>query len=188
MQIRPGPIRKTRRFFNDPGHAHELTFTCYRRMKLLDRDRSRNWMVFALEQARRRWEFELWGYVIMPEHVHVLLFPKQHNYDMSMIVKSIKQSVARRAVGWLRLNAPAFLPRLRVRWPNGREEYRFWQQGGGYDRNLFNDRSAWASIQYMHANPVRRELATSEIHWRWSSARWYAGLDDLAIAMDSAPG
>lgn len=145
-------------------------------------------MVVAMEQARRKWNVELWGYVIMPEHVHLLLFPKRHDYDMSAIAKGMKQSIARRAVAWLRENAPAFLPRLRVRWPNGRQEYRFWHQGGGYDRNMFNDRSAWASIRYMHANPVRRELAPSETDWRWSSARWYAGLDDIAIEMDRAPG
>jgi putative transposase len=124
----------------------------------------------------------------MPEHVHVLLYSLKATYDMSAILKSIKLSVSRRAVRFLQAEAPSFLPRLRVTRPDGRVEHRFWEQGGGYDRNIYNDKIAWASVEYMHMNPVRRELCDTPMDWRWSSARWYAGMDDVVLPMDGTPG
>ena len=66
-------------------------------------------------------------------------------------------------------------------------EYRFWQQGGGYDRNFDNVAAAWASVEYIHRNPVRRGLVDCPTDWTWSSARWYAGLDGVLIEMDGCP-
>ena len=68
----------------------------------------------------------------MPEHVHVLLRPRRE-YRMSDILKALKQSVSRRAVGYLRAEAPQWLERLAVRRADGRVEHRFWQRGGGYE-------------------------------------------------------
>jgi putative transposase len=100
------------------------------------------------------------------------------------ILKSIKQSVARKAVARLRVEQPEWLDRLRVRWPSGRLEYRFWQQGGGYDRNLVQSETVWKVIDYIHNNPVRRGLATTQTDWPWSSARSYAGTQDWMLQMD----
>ena len=187
MRKPDGTVRKTRRCFNDDGHAHELTFSCQGGLPLLGKDRSRQWSVDALDRARRKWNFELWAYVIMPEHVHVLLYPLAREYEVTAIFKSIKLSVSRRAVRFLRANTPAFLERLKVTRPSGRVEHRFWQQGGGYDRNIYNDKIAWASIEYIHNNPVRRGLCDAPTDWRWSSARWYAGVDDVVLEMDGTP-
>jgi putative transposase len=123
----------------------------------------------------------------MPEHVHVLIYPRQADYDMATILKAIKQPVSQRAAAFLRKHAPDWLERLRVTRPNGRVEYRFWQQGGGYDRNVIHEDTAWTSVEYIHANPVRRELCATPTDWVWSSARWYAGLDDVKLAMDEPP-
>lgn len=187
MRRPDGTVRKTRRCFNDEGHAHELTFSCYKGLPLLSKDRSRQWFVDSLDRARRKWQFELWAYVIMPEHVHVLLYPTLMDYDISTILKGIKLSVSRRAVRFLRANSPAFLKRLKVTRPGGRVEHRFWEQGGGYDRNIFKEKVAWASIDYIHNNPVRRGLCDIPTDWPWSSARWYEGLDDVVLAMDGTP-
>ena len=182
-----GSVRRTRRSINEPGHAHELTFSCHRRWPLLSKDRTRQWFVEALDQARQRWAFELWAYVIMPEHAHILLWPTQPDYEMEHILKAIKLSVSRRATIFLRHNAPQWLDRLAVRRPDGRIEHRFWEQGGGYDRNVYREDAAWNSVHYLHNNPVRRGLVATPTEWRWSSARWYEGLDDVALAMDNHP-
>ena len=72
--------------------------------------------------------------------------------------------------------------------PNGRVEYRFWQQGGGYDRNILTFKAARAAIETIHNNPVRRGLADSPTDWPWSSARWYADCDDdVKLEMDELP-
>ncbi|MCD4728634.1 MAG: hypothetical protein K8R46_13290, partial [Pirellulales bacterium] len=96
-------------------------------------------------------------------------------------------AVARKATNYLRTNAPNFLERLKVIRPTGRIEYRFWLQGGGYDRNIDNSKTAWHCVNYLHNNPVRRGLVESPVDWEWSSAQWYAGRTNVRLAMDGAP-
>lgn len=181
----PEPIRKTRHSFNIPGHARELTFSCHHRMALLTSDRSRQWLVDALASARARHGFELWAYVIMPEHAHILLRPLSHGADIAPILKGIKQPVARAATNFLRQNNNRrWLERLKVCRPSGRVEYRFWQQGGGYDRNIVTPKAARAAVEYIHNNPVRRGLVECPTDWPWSSAQWYCGCGDTKLEMD----
>jgi len=188
-----GPVRrnhrKTCRRFNDAGHAHELTFSCFKRQPLLDKNRSRLWMIDAIARARELHRFHLWAYVIMPEHVHLLLWPTRDNYSISEILKSLKQSVSRKAILFLRHSAPRYLGRLEDRQPNGTVSHRFWQRGGGYDRNLTEATTVWATIDYLHANPVRRGLCERPIDWEWSSAREYnaPGSGRLTIDQESLP-
>ena len=186
MRLPDGTIRKLRRNWNEVGHAHELTFCCRHRLPLLSKDRSRRWLIEALAAAREVHDVELWAYVIMPEHVHVLLWPRHPNYDVALIRKTIKQSVARRAIGYLRANAPQWLERLLVV-ERGRRFHRFWEAGGGYDRNVEREEAAWIVVEYIHANPVRRGLVATPTEWPWSSARWYAGEPEVLLAMDGCP-
>jgi putative transposase len=179
------PTRKTRRSYNIHGHARELTFSCYQRMPLLAYDRTRQWLVDALASARARLAFELWAYVIMPEHVHILLRPLSHAAEIAPILKGIKQPVARQATNHLRAsNNRQWLERLKVCRPSGRVEYRFWQQGGGYDRNILTPKAARAAIEYIHNNPVRRGLVQSPTDWPWSSARWHCGCNETKLETD----
>lgn len=69
--------RKQCRRYNEPGHAHALTFSCFQRRPFLARDRTRQWMLEAIDQARTKHGFHLWAYVLIPEHVHLLLGPTQ---------------------------------------------------------------------------------------------------------------
>jgi putative transposase len=180
-----GSVRKVRKSFNEVGHAHELTFSCYQRLPLLSKDRSRKWFVGALNRAREQHAFLIWAYVIMPEHAHALIYPQRGNYDISKILQSVKQSVSRRAMIFLKREAPEWLEGLKVVWPDGRVEHRFWQQGGGYDRNMFEPKTVGASVEYLHNNPVRRKLVLRAVDWSWSSARWYAGMKDGPLAIDA---
>ena len=62
-------LRSMRRpAINEPGHAHELTFTCYRRFEFLKAERTCAWLAEAIEQARREQDFALWAYVFMMDH------------------------------------------------------------------------------------------------------------------------
>jgi putative transposase len=187
VELPSGQVRKRHRNINSPGHAHEVTCSCYRRLTLLNYDRTREWLVEALVRGRERHGYDLMAYVIMPDHFHVLLFPARHPYSMAAILRSIKQPVARRATEHLRTHAPEHLPRLAVTRPDGRIEHRFWQQGGGYDRNLWEPAALWNSVSYIHRNPVEAGLCEREEDWRWSSARWYKNLDGVNLAMDRRP-
>jgi len=170
------PKRKTCKRYNLAGHAHALTFTCFQRQAFLSKDRSCTWLIDAIARARQRHAFDLWAYCIMPEHAHILLWPTYSPYDISEILNSIKQSVAKRALLFVRRQAPSFLNRMEDRQPSGRTCYRFWQRGGGYDRNLFEPKAIHWQIEYIHANPVRRGLCLRAEEWFWSSAADYAGV------------
>ncbi len=164
---------KTCRRIDEPGQAHSLTFSCYKRRPFLSRDRSRLWLIEALNAAREKHRFDVWAYVIMPEHVHLLIFPQQETYSIANVLLDLKRPVARRAVLFVKQEAPAFLDQMRDAQPNGKVAHRFWQRGGGYDRNLTNPNTIRATIDYIHANPVRRGLAQNPEDWLWSSAGYY---------------
>jgi putative transposase len=125
----------------------------------------------------------------MPEHAHVLVWPTESEYDISAILGSIKQSVSKRALAHVRRHTPAFLPQMEDRQPNGDVHYRFWQRGGGYDRNVFDPVTVFSQIEYMHNNPVRRELCAKAEDWIWSSAADYSGIrvGPLRIDRESLP-
>src|SRR5688500_12981595 len=106
--------RKQCRRYNDSGHVHVLTFSCYRRLPLISRDRTRRWLVEAIDEARSRLAFDLWAYVIMPEHAHILLRPREPGYDISRILWRIKRPVGRRAIAYLEDHSPHWLERLTV--------------------------------------------------------------------------
>jgi REP-associated tyrosine transposase len=179
--------RKQVRSYNEPGHAHELTFSCFHKLPLLNRGRTRRWFLDALDAARQRRNFALWAYVIMPEHAHVIVWPREPVYEVRLIRTAIKVPVQRKALAFLRSGVPAFLDRLRDEQPNGEVHYRFWQRGGGYDRNITDPATLRTMIEYIHNNPVRRGLVARPTDWPWSSARFYEGVGDVPLRMDAIP-
>ena len=102
---------------------------------------------------------------------------------MSAFLQALKEPVARQAIRHLKSNAPEWLARITVR-EGARLRRRFWQPGGGYDRNITSIEALRAMIDYIHANPVRRGLVARPEEWEWSSARWYAGLRPVRLEMD----
>jgi putative transposase len=178
------PPRKTRRAWDEVGHAHFLTYSCLRRMPLLNRDRSRRWVVDALAGTRRDLDVALWAYVIMPEHVHVLLYPRQAGYEMRRILVALKRPVSDAARAYLEgIEDERWLERLSVEYPS-RRAFRFWQPGGGFDHNVFREKTVPAVIDYIHTNPVRRGLVAQPTDWAWSSARFWEGWADVPLRMD----
>jgi putative transposase len=177
--------RKKKVTFNEPGHAHFLTYSCQQRLPLLNSDRTRGWVIEALDNARQKCDFDLWAYVLMPEHVHILIRPRQPAYQMSHILAALKRPVSTKAKEYLvETNNQQWLEKLTVR-EGQQETFRFWQPGGGYDANEWEDRAVLETIEYIHANPVRRGLAETPIGWPWSSARFWAGEKDVPLLMDS---
>lgn len=162
--------RKRVRRYDVPGHSHFLTFSCFHRLPLLSKDRTRHWLLQALERARLKHDLELWAWGIMPEHVHLLVYPTRRAYRLASVLADIKRPVAQQAIQFLRDAKSEFLERLTVR-NKTRTYHRFWQAGGGYDENVDDEAAVHAMIDYIHANPVRRGLAARAEDWPWSSAR-----------------
>jgi len=183
-------MRKSRRphrhNFNEPGHAHELTFSCYRRYPFLKGHRVCEWLVMAIDEARVRFETDIWAFVFMPEHVHLIVRPRRPNYDMAEIRRAIKEPVGRKALRYVRDQAPEWEARL-TRHRGKRVEHLFWQSGGGYDRNVTEPGTLLAMIEYLHLNPVRRGLVERAVDWYWSSAAYYEGVGQSPLTLDPLP-
>ncbi|MBI1914453.1 MAG: transposase [Planctomycetes bacterium] len=179
----PGPYRKRCKRYDGPGHAHVLTFSCFQRRKFLARERSCKWFIDALREAKEKHAFDLWAYVLMPEHVHLLLWPRRFPYHISRILSSLKWPVTQKAAAYVRRFAPEFLPQMTDR-QGKKPVVRFWQRGGGFDRNLWEPAVIWQEIDYIHANPVRRGLCAKPEDWPWSSAADYLGLGTSPLPLD----
>lgn len=161
-----------RKNFNVPGNAHELTFTCYRRYPFLAKDRTCRWLADAINAACLELDYQLWAYVFMPDHVHLIVYPNRAEYDIADLRKQIKAPVAKQAINHLQQHAPEWLPRI-TRQRGSRTERLFWQSGGGYDRNIEDPRLLSRMIDYLHDNPVRKGLVDRPADWAWSSAAWH---------------
>jgi putative transposase len=176
---------RRRKAFNTPGHAHELTFSCYKRFQFLRAERTCNWLADAIERARKKYDFALWAYVLMPEHVHLIIFPRQADYQMRQISSGIKLPVAKRAIRFLESQNLPWLERI-SRKRGDRSERLFWQSGGGYDRNITCGKTLLKMIDYLHNNPVRRGLVERARDWKWSSALAFEGATS-SIPIDPIP-
>ncbi|MBX3450898.1 MAG: transposase [Planctomycetaceae bacterium] len=176
-------FRKRRRRFDDAAGARSLTFSCYRRYPFLSRDRTRLWFLEALNNARRKYPVDIWAWVIMPEHVHLLVYPREPGRIIGPFQGFVKEQVARQAINWMKGHSPSWLSRITV--VEGKTiRRRFWQPGGGYDRNVVDDKVLLAVIEYLHQNPVRRGLVERSHDWEWSSARWYNGEPNCRLEID----
>ena len=162
----------------EKGTPRFLTISCHQRLPLLGRAEWRDVFAESLARARERCGFRLIGWVAMPEHVHLMLLASAE-CDAARALIAIKQPVAQRALRrWRELDAPV-LEKLRVG-----DGYRYWQAGGGFDRNVRDAEEMRAEVEYMHHNPVRRGLVDRAEDWAWSSARWYAGERDGVVPID----
>jgi len=159
------------RHFNTPGHAHALTFTCFKNKPLLRIDTACSILADSINKYRFQYNYEVWAYVFMPDHVHLLIYPKSDEYSISAILKSIKQSSARQIIGYLKREEPSKLRHLET--GQRSPKYRFWQRGGGYDRNYHSDAEISKVIEYIHNNPVRSGLVSEPDEWEWSSAGYW---------------
>ena len=181
--------RKQCKRINEPGNAHCLTFTCFRNRQWLVSDRSCQWMADAINRTGAKHQLDIWAYVIMPEHVHLLFLPRESDYSIGRILTTMKQSVSNRVLQTVRKTHPEFLENMADVQPNGNVSYRFWQRGGGYDRNLYERKSILAEVDYIHANPVRRKLCDRPTDWYWSSAGDHAEVrtGPVTLNLDSIP-
>ena len=137
--------------FHQSGQSHFVTFCCYHGHRLLATDESCRIFESALERVRRGYRLYVYGYVVMPEHVHLLLSepscPTQakiglewatrpQHYTLADALKSLKQGVSRRLLG------------------NGEH---FWQKRY-YDFNIRNYPQFVEKLRYIHRSPVKRGL------------------------------
>jgi putative transposase len=171
----PNDHRKRVTHFDDPGHGHELTFSCYKRRPLLVDDLRCQLLAEAVDRAAIRHRFSLLAFVFMPEHVHLIVIPQDPAARVSDLLYAIKRPVSYRIKHKLIESESSLLRELTIRERPGKTTFRFWQEGPGYDRNIVGDDSLRKMIDYVHRNPVRRGLVDGPGDWKWSSWRQFEG-------------
>ena len=163
--------RRTLKRIEEPGHARYLTCSCYHRLPLFANDLIKQAFVEQLRRVRERLSFELYAWVVMPEHFHLLILPDPPRVTVTNVLRALKQPLAHRVLQrWRELDAAVL---GRVTDVCGRAH--FWQVGGGYDRNIVTPHEAREKVVYVHENPQRRDLVVRATDWPWSSAAWYEG-------------
>jgi putative transposase len=137
--------------FQESRQVHYLTFSCYHRRPKFGSVESRCIFESALERVREKYDLCVYGYVVMPEHVHLLVNEPRIG-TLAQVLQSLKQGVARRLA-------------LRAADP-------FWQ-ARYYDFNVWSERKFVEKLRYIHRNPVKRGLVARAEDWNWSSFRHY---------------
>jgi putative transposase len=142
------------------GDFHFVTFSCYHRKPYLGTPAARNLFERSLEAMRLRYEFFLAGYVVMPEHVHLLL-SEPRRAILAKALQALKLSVAVQS-----------------------RERPFWQ-ARYYDFNVFTESKRTEKLRYIHRNPVTRGLVTQPDEWPWSSFRHWSTGESGTVEIES---
>jgi putative transposase len=159
-------MRRTLKRYYGAGDLHFITCSCYRRQPLLGTPRRRDLFLTVLERMRRRYQFVVAGYVIMPEHVHLLISEPQVKTP-STVMQAVKLGFARRVLAQARRRRNPAQAALFEHIPQHVWQKRF------YDFNVWSERKRIEKLRYMHRNPVKRGLVATPELWRWSSFRAY---------------
>jgi putative transposase len=149
------------------GHLHFVTFSCYQRRPLLGTARARHRFVKVLDQVRTKHRFLLIGYVVMPEHVH-LLFSEPKRGNPSKTLQVLKQQVSRS----LRKRKRETTAQMTLAFAGETSSPAFWQRRF-YDFNVWSRKKLREKLDYMHRNPVQRKLVLHPKDWPWSSWSHY---------------
>jgi putative transposase len=147
--------------------AHSLRFRCRKGWQLLQSDPAIMLVIRTIEDARQQRDFDLWAYVVLPDHVHVVIWPRKDVDSMAMIAEAIRDPVTQAA-----LNAGII----------SREP--FWEMGEPYDQPLGSVREIHTAMMLLHENPVKRKLVERPEAYKYSSAAFWMGSDDVPIKMD----
>jgi len=149
--------------FHQTRQLHFLTFSCYKRRPNFRSLESCSTFEAALERVRQQYELWVNAYVVMPEHVHILVSEPEHG-TLTQAMQSLKQGVARRLA-------------LRAADP-------FWQ-ARYYDFNVWSERKFVEKLRYIHRNPVKRGLVVRPEDWAWSSFRHYVSGERGTVEIES---
>jgi putative transposase len=155
-----------RRYYGT-NELHFIACSCYHRQPWLASPQRRDLFLTVFEAVRQRYGFVVVGYVVMPDHIHLLISEPEKG-DPSRVMQAIKQGYSRRVLKAVRKRRVAAQPEL---FAVGAEHV--WQRRF-YDFNVWTARKRIGKLRYMHRNPVTRGLVQEPEQWPWSSYRSYA--------------
>ncbi len=167
------------RHYDSLNTARFVTFCCYRRNRLLTHPLVVETFLQAFEAICVQYKIQLFGYVIMPGHVHLVLHPPD-SLKLGPVIGALKSKSASAIIAGKMVELPASCQITK----NGSKRRAFWQPRC-YDHNCRSQETVIEKINYCHNNPVKRGLVAEARQWRWSSYSYYAGEDGVPLAMDA---
>jgi putative transposase len=157
-----------------------VTFSCHRRHPLLTSDFVKLILIDELRVIRERHRLRIHGYVIMPEHVHLVLWLPDE-VKLGQVIGELKSLSARRIL--MRPREQGLHPEMLMVFRHRELQSAFWQPRC-YDHNCRSMESVKQKIDYCHKNPVTRGLVSHPRDWKWSSHNWYDGVANIPLSMD----
>jgi putative transposase len=134
-----------------------------------------------LHSTREKHNLRILGYVIMPDHVHLVLQPPVGS-KLGQVIGELKSRSARDILSKHTDSVAGNLDQLLIN-RNGKEKHAFWQRRC-YDHNCRSVSSVLEKVNYCHMNPVRSGLVSNAAEWVWSSYRWYLGAEEVPLEID----
>jgi putative transposase len=176
------------RRFQQSGQSHFVTFSCYRRQPNFTNAADYDLFPVVLEQMRRRFALRVYGYVVMPEHVHLLLSEPEQG-TLAEAIHYLKLSFTKRLHSRILVQVSVQNKDANPSTGSGqalghRQPNPFWQKRY-YDRNVRNAREFGVKLRYLHRNPVKRGLVKEPGDWPWSSFRHYAFRETGVVEIES---
>ena len=156
------PLR--RRIVDDALYAHFVTFSVFRRRRLLDHDHPKRIVLGVLNELLDETDSRCIGFVLMPDHVHAILWFPQVG-QLSHFMHEWKRRSSLNIRKWYRSDAEHYAAQFG-------EGDRFWQPKY-YSFEIYGRQKLEEKLRYMHLNPERAGLVERALDWRWSSFQWY---------------
>lgn len=168
-----------RRVYQNEKHVHFVTFSCYRRRQLLSLDSSKRILIGQLGSRLVKHSGICTGFVIMPDHVHALLwFPEPG--ELSSFMNHWKDQSSRLIKESLNKQRPEYLSRISLSDPVWQARY--------YGFNIWSRKKLAEKLEYIHLNPVRAGIVEKAVEWKWGSARWYEIGKSAGLPINWPPG
>lgn len=159
---------------------HYLTFVTFRRVPIFKNETICQFLIDTLEETRGKHRFKLISYVIMPDHVHLIINPSY--CDIEIVGKELKGISANKIIKWLKENKYfSSLEKLKLLNSKKRNHsYSVWQKKVK-SVDLWSHKFILQKINYIHFNPVRAGLCDHPANWKWSSYNAYLRKSQIDI-------
>lgn len=168
-----------RRVHDNEKHVHFVTFSCFKRRELLQHDQSKRIVIGQLGSRLKQHQGICTGFVIMPNHVHALIWFTETK-QLSPFMNKWKDQSSHQIKKLYREKFPNY-------WSQLDNHEHIWQPRY-YGFNIWSRQKLEEKLNYIHLNPVRAGLVDRAVDWKWSSARWYEDGKEVGLPIEWPPG
>lgn len=170
-------MTRTRYRFCESFYPHFITCTVVAWLPVFSHPRFANIILDSLAFLNRNRDIDIIAYVLMENHLHAIVVGP----DLGKRIGEFKSFTARQIIDGMKESGfKTFLNELKFFKNRHKidQTYQLWQEGS-HPKVIEHENVMEQKIDYIHRNPVKRGYIDDPIHWRYSSARDYAGTPGL---------